>query len=222
MKRRLPIEDKLEVIEKLKPVIQSLDSLQHLTHLFLFGMGGKVRFTVLSLIGKSCPKLCYLTVGRRNMWEKHLLALIFGELLNDLADFDEYVDEKLWWKDDALKNLVVPIEFLTPMCSSLRELRLLDEYDTKDSFINGFVSKDAVAFALRHFPMLQRIDGMLSSQAVITLHETEEWKSQERFRMACQEATERGNINLPRLFPARNLSCTFNGNNTCIYISISI
>ena len=189
-------------------MIRSLDSLQNLTHLLLFGIGEEVAFTVFSLVGKSCPKLNHLTVEKYSMWAKPLLALIFGELLNDLADFNNEA-ESSWWRDDALTNLVVPIEFLTPICSSLRVLRLLG-YDFKQQH----VTKHAVAFALRHFPTLQRIYGMRTIQAITTLYETEERSGQYRFRMACQEAAERGNCNLPRPFPSRNLSCTFNGKNT--------
>jgi len=126
MKRGFNITDQVKVIEEVKPMIRSLDSLQNLTHLLLFGIGEEVTFTVFSLVGKSCPKLNHLTVEKYSMWAKPLLALIFGELLNDLADFNNEA-ESSWWRDDALTNLVVPIEFLTPICSSLRFTRLRNE-----------------------------------------------------------------------------------------------
>lgn len=211
------VED-LEELEKLKLVIQSLDSLQHLTHLLLFGLEYTPKFIVLSLIGKSCPKLNHLTVERCEMWAKLLLALIFGEFLSELADFNNESESDSWWGDDALENLVVPIEFLTPICSSLRELRLLGGYDTENRHSSSgfaeilYVSEYAVAFALRHFPKLQRIYGMRTSMAVTSLHDSDEWESRDRFRMACQGAAERGNFNLPKRFLLRNLSCTYNGN----------
>lgn len=212
-----PIEDGYEVLNggqmvELKSAIRSLRSLQHLTHLFL--LGSEERLTVLSLIGEACPSLFHLSldVTEIEMEKEDILALIFGEFINNLMALNYYSRKcPSWCEDESLQHLVLPSEYLTPICHSLREFRFFKNSDEEEG--HNDVTDSVATFFLRHLPLLQKVDKRIpTSLAVMNLHKnsiTEEEDSQEEFQKAIREATERTGTTPPQ----RNLNATsFSGN----------
>ena len=203
-------EDDSKVTENLGPFIQSLSSLQHLEHLCLCGLLSFVqKFTVLGYIGKSCPSLSHLSVnGGDKMDKKVILALVLGELAFKLLDCKDSQLLPSWCEDEELEHLVIPSDLITPICSNLRELQLLNQQCPR-KFHN--ISGSTAAFILRHFPSLEKIDWRIPiSLGVKKLYGTAEWMSREKFKLACQEV-ERSENGAAQLFPLRSLSAAFNG-----------
>lgn len=81
---------------------------------------------------------------------------------NISSPFSEEIDE------NGLPNLLVPIEFRTPLCFSLRHLILSKHkyHGTPPKLCNS-----AIAFVLRHFPFLLRLD-VSTGEAIKTHHNT--------------------------------------------------
>ena len=190
--------------------IRSLRSLQHLTNLSLLQTSPRVKFTVLTLIGKACPLLSHLTVCGRLLDKRDILALILGETVNNLLDFEEFHNRKLppWCEDRALEHLLVPSEYLSPICSTLRELKITRDHGVYDD--NNQVFTPQAVFALRHLPLLRATDALFPVSVAITfLHlngrnTTEERKSLEKFRNALERSG-----NGPTT--PRNLNISFSG-----------
>ena len=179
----------------LKSSFPLLSYLQHLTHLSLIEISGKIRFTVLTLIGKSCPNLTHLSVAGSLMDKNDVLALIIGESANDLLDDPDQGPIRgvsFWSEDEVLENLVIPAQFLSPVCSTLVELRLNTEL-VGDAPPNK-IRYPEFTLALRHLPLLQVVDKRCpTSLAVTCLHRNannsiEERKSLQEFLKACEKA----------------------------------
>jgi len=181
--------DDIMDLEELNSFVTSLGSLKHLTHLSLYPMSPSVRLEVLSRLGKACPSLTHLTVNGACMHGCDIYALIFGE-------FPVY---KFWLVAcKLLKHLSIPLECIAPICSSLRELRLIgqereptDDHPDVENPLNQMDDFE-FAFALRHLPLLQVADKRFpTSLAVTILHEVnipEEEKSWSTFQKAHEEA----------------------------------
>ncbi len=187
--------DDIMDFEELNSFGTSLGSLEHLTHLSLYPMSPFVRIQVLYQIGNHCPSLTHLTVNGACMDGIDIYALIFGEILGD----------KVWRVvRKSLKHLSVPLKYLAPLCSSLRELRLIDQEreptedhpDIEDPL--NQITDFEFAFALRHLPFLQVVDKRFpTSLAVTILHDVnipEEQKSWSTFQKAHKEAFDQSTI----------------------------
>ncbi len=202
----------------LKPLILSLKSLEHLTDLSLYlsnNLGGNGRPTILSLIGKSCPLLSKLEIlDTDDVFKKEdILALFMGELAADLIDGTDCEPE--WFQDAQFGRLEVPSTLLSPICLTLRELKL--HWYHSDVIFDSpsdveFATSTAI-FTLRHLQFLQRLSlpRNFTSMAVKNLHE--QLRFQEKFEKDCVKALhERRSTPPPSLFVLqRNLNTTLSG-----------
>jgi len=118
----------------------SLDAPAHLTLCHL-------NSSVLSLIGKYCPKLVTLEINGIDIKKKDIVALILGDLVDILLPTS--AEGEKWSKDAVLESLRVPAELLTPLCFSLSKLILRTDPPLRVS---------TLAFALRHLKALEEMD----------------------------------------------------------------
>jgi len=132
------------MVEKLKPVIVSLNSLDHLTSLNLHNMHKCYR-PILGFLGKL--KLSHLCLGGFGIEKQDILAIMLGELMNHLPNSEEGI---AWKRDQILQYLQIPSEYLTPLCSTLNYLAVgkLASADYMDNKWN--ISGSTVPFGLRH------------------------------------------------------------------------
>lgn len=203
-------------LAKLTSTIRKLNSLKQLTHLCLHSICGVQRFTILSLIGTACPNLSLLGVYAVDMNKNDILALIVGESIKNLLDFDNYYGvrrQQPWSENGSLEHLELPSKYVTPICSTLLELQLYYTRSYDDGGNYNHIGSSVAALALRHLPLLQIVEKRFpASLAVLKLHNSnvaEEEKSRDKFLRAIQEVSERsGNTS-----PAQNLkfSTTFSG-----------
>ena len=153
----------MPTMEKVGGVIQSLNSLIHLTSLTLIDLPESCR-SVLKFVGKSCPLLStFRLLGRIDAINRDFVALILGERAHELFPMDPNDYYFHLSKDDKLKleNMVVPNEMLTPICSTLQSLYLTEEMD-------GDIESGLV-FALRHLPRLREVGGTSCLPAAIKI-----------------------------------------------------
>jgi len=194
------------VLEELKLMMLSLSSFERLTSLCLSQLDDKLRPATLSHLGRVCPSLTHLSIiGSSNVNKKEVLALIVGGLLDELLP--NSTEEPDWFKDSALDRLVVPSEFLSPLCNTLLQLHFRWE---DDSDHQGF-SASAAAFALRHFRSLQYLGGLVpTTMGVKFLHDAEKTSIQNIFEKSCRKAADRQGNSAP-LVLQRNLDAPFSG-----------
>jgi len=149
-----------------------------------------------------------------NMGMNDILALIIGEDINNLLDLNNYYEQRnlipSWCEDGSLEHLPLPCKYVTPTCSTLRELQLYyytrSRYDDEEAY--NEIGASVAALALRHLPLLQVVDKRFPASLAITKllnnNVAEEEKSREKFQRAIQEASERsGNTS-----PLQNLKAT--------------
>lgn len=104
------------------------------------------RDSLLSIVGKLCPVLTTLKFGRVSPSKKHVVALICNaEMANILFPVDEH---RPWMPQHIFSGLRIPCEFLNPLCSTLKELTILEQHNDLPT----------LCFALRHFPKLENLD----------------------------------------------------------------
>ncbi len=145
------------------PLITSLSPLHHLTSLELYQLD-KAHRSVLKFIGNSCPLLSHLSISGFHVSPKDILSIILGEFSEPL--FTERGAKKVWAKLDSLEILQAPPEVMTPICFTLRHLKFGEsDWDKKSDSCWS-----AVAFALRHLPFLEKMDGHSTSFGVEFLH----------------------------------------------------
>ncbi len=222
--------------QQIKPLMLPMRSLEHLTNLTLSFLSNQIRTTVLSLIGSSCPKLTHLTVSGFRFGKKDVLAIMFGEKIDELFPihlgdiewfnafvFDEerfpnYLEEPEWFHDEELELLEVSSEYLTPLCLTLQALTFdwIEDDDT-----TNYPGPSVWAFLLRYLPSLQtlevwndrvRLEVMLS-WAIKLLYLVEQTRMKTKFEKECQRAVERlDNIPPRKLNLGRNLTSSFPGN----------
>lgn len=196
--------------ERLKLVITSMSSLQHLTDLTMLGLKRKERYCALSLIGTSCPSLTSFAVNAAFMDKKDILAFILGEFANVLLDSEE---EPPWCEDVALQDLVIPSELRTPVCSKLREFLIIARFYDTENYCR--ISKYAAAFALRNLPLLQKMSVRIPTSLAVELIDgtTEEAKVSQvanMFAKSCREAAKRvENISVHESLKRSSLSGKF-------------
>lgn len=182
--------------EKLEPFALGLSSLQNLTSLSLNDLYSSYRRSVLKFLGKSCPFLTRLSMPAKydgGICKKDLLALVIGELVNIILPVPkdnsnesaikcERAEEQITWlKEEEFRCLIVPMECRVSLCSTLRHLEA------------GSSSDAVAAFALRHFPLLERTDASVD-MAIKTLRDTREVKKTKPsliFESSCREAASR-------------------------------
>lgn len=200
-------------IKNLRPFILSLSSLEHLQVLELFWSKENEHLSgrVLSLIGKTCPLLTRLKIVQNSIITKRdIMAIVLGELVDELLPEKETPKEPTWLEYDRLTRLEVPPQLITPICSSLQELHLFWEWE------NALQLKDPedlelelpiIIFILRHFSSLIHLKGdkIFVPEALIDLQEMlKPIKFQPVFEKACQEALNRM-PNSTSLIAQRNL-----------------
>lgn len=147
-------------LEKLKPIVISLNVLTNLTSLSLYCLNKHHR-AILNYVGHSCPKLEHFCVTGFRIVKKDLLALILGDTLDLFPGKDVILEEE----SDIHKFQILP-QYLAPLCSSLQHLQLEDLEEKKKlrkSCEYSGLSYSAVAFAIRHMTILHRIDHSSSS-----------------------------------------------------------
>jgi len=198
------------VVDTLLSGIRSLSSLQHLTSLTLTGLEEKPteRTTILSLLGKSCPLLSFLSFSGLGVTDKDLLAIILGEAVFDLFP-DTSSLQPVWCTDNAvLARLVVPKECLTSMCFTLQTLKLnWGQYPSLADKSKINISGSATAFALRHLPVLLKLDKMFPTcMAINILHDTDDTLL--KFQMACLQSNH-----LPRVLGTTNYAGIYSFDN---------
>lgn len=174
----------------LKSLICPLSSLQHLTHLSLVGLEQFPLLALFSLLGKSCPLLTHLSVSGWQITQRDFLAIIVGELIDDLFPFRPTQETELWSEPDlALARLVVPSECLPPMCFTLQELKFTWEYKTFRGKEVG-ISGSTAAFALRHLSSLKKMGNIVPTcLGIKKLYDAD--NTLMKFRKVCLEATDR-------------------------------
>lgn len=141
-------------VEKVVPLITSLSPLDCLTILDLCKLD-KLHRSVLKLIGNSCPLLTQLSITGFCLSPKDILSIILGEVVDDLFP-ESSVTNVVWAEDKCLTYLQVPPELLTPICFILR--RLSADWDKKSDECWSVAS-----FALRHLPLLEKMNGHSTS-----------------------------------------------------------
>ncbi len=147
-------------VEKVEPLITSLSPLHCLTSLNLFKLDGSHR-SVLKFIGNSCPLLTHLSISGFHVSPKDILAIILGEFVDDLFP-ESSATNVVWAENQCLDYLLAPPELLVPFCFTLRHLKLGDAgWDMKSD-----ECWSAASFALRHFPLLEKLDGYSTSFAI--------------------------------------------------------
>ncbi len=183
--------------EALIPVFLSLAGLNCLTSLSLF-MLPESHKSVLKYLGSCCPLLSDLYVTGFTIEKRDILAIVLGELIDDLLPNDS--KEAAWSNDTVLRGLVVPPKFLSSLCVSLKRLFFTD-IDPKNEWAVysepydpiGF-SDSTLAFALRHLSSLEEFDGTaIKSKAIIILHHCGGTSKliQSKFSQDCLEAFSR-------------------------------
>ncbi len=205
--KRSPLLKKLEldfsVMKKetkphlLRSFIFSLGSLQHLTDLSLSlqKLDAKMRPTLLSLVGNSCPSLSKLQIYGDRVFKKKEICAIF---LGDLA-FDTILEEPSWREDYDFSRVKVPEKMLTPICSTLKEFRLNDNADVSDSShweLYGY----STIFILRHLPLLEKLSLPIAVADAIKVLQ-EQSSSQVKFEKLCEKSIQRrvGSSSQPNL-----------------------
>ncbi len=158
-------------VEKVAPLVYSLSSLQLLTSLNLYQMYPSHR-SVLKLVGNCCPLLTHLSISGFRPTQKDLLAIIFGECVDDLfPDYNIRLDKEM-----RLECLKAPPEILTPICFTLRHLQLGDvDWGKKTDEYWSVTS-----FALHHLPLLEKMDGHSTSFGIVYLNGTWGMKLKQR------------------------------------------
>ncbi len=183
--------DGIDVMDKLKPSILSLDSLEHLAHLELNALSSIIGASVLSLIGKACPSLSRLVVSGYRFKKRDVLAIVLGELVEEVMPISQH-QEPDWLQDDSLKLLVVPPEHRTLLCSTLEELNFMWEKPNDADHDEELFSPAIAAFALRHFPLLKKMNAPVpTSMAIKILIDVTQLKFQTEFQKKCEEAAQR-------------------------------
>lgn len=144
-----------DMVDRLIPVVQSLSTLPNLTSLSLNKLH-KLHRPLLKFLGKSVPSISHLCLNGFNIKKRDVLALITGELVDDL--FPNAEKETGWSHDAAVELVQLPPEFLTPLCFSLHHLETVYCLEHESMKEWAFTSSTA-AFCLRHLPALRSING---------------------------------------------------------------
>jgi len=182
--------DGIDIMDKLKPSILSLDSLEHLAHLELNALSSIIGASVLSLIGKACPSLSRLVVSGYRFKKRDVLAIVLGEMVEEVMPVSQH-QEPEWLRDDSPKLLVVPPAHRTPLCSTLTELIFMWEKPDDADYDEEVFSPPIAAFALRHFPLLEKMNAPVpTSMAIKILNDAKQFKFQTKFEKKCEEAAQ--------------------------------
>ncbi len=107
--------------------------------------------SLLSIVGKLCPVLTKLEVTRADFTRKRdIVALIVNAEMTDVL-FPK--DGHPWSQNSDFSSLRIPLQFLNPLCLTLKELIL----DSRKLEALKSVCESVYAFALRHLPQLEKI-----------------------------------------------------------------
>jgi len=192
-----------------EPLICPLVSLHNLTSLTLYHLNSDYE-PILSLIGKACPSLSHLCLKKGSHTTKHdILAILLGELVTQLIGPPERFAEHPYWRfktvdwaeDNALGRLIVPTEFLSPLCFTLRHLELLEPHSSYSEM--PVVKSTTAAFVLRHMPLLEKLEFCSGTEKGIQLlhKQTEDNEKspgifQEGFQQACRDVIQLHGLSL--------------------------
>jgi len=140
--------------EKVNLVISSLISLEQLSTLHLSQINESLK-AVLKFVGNACPLLTHFIISGFRTSPTDFLAIILGEYADKLFAKTDYFD--LFWKErGGLSRMRAPPEILTAFCFTLRRLQLGNSDDWNKQ--SGDCRR-VMAFALRHLPLLEKLDG---------------------------------------------------------------
>ena len=109
-----------------------------------------------SQLSDSCPKLSKLNLGNFHFDVEQLFALMFGPKHNQLPMVLQ--PQYLKRSEIPLHKLEFQQESLTSICSSLKEFRCKDYCDLVQSKSQFWLDPSAIAFFLRHFRYLQKLN----------------------------------------------------------------
>jgi len=110
--------------------------------------------SILSIVGERCPALEKLFVKGFRCRKQDILGLILGDVANVLFS----LDNEGWSEDTILGSLLIPQEFMRPLCFTLQQLELFCSCtaDPKKCTHIPF-SISTYAFVLRHLRNLHYI-----------------------------------------------------------------
>lgn len=153
--------------------VTSLQGFKHLTSLSLKSID-EDWIPFLSLLGNSCPKLTKLFLESNSRYEnEHLLALITGE---ETERFKEYFTGEA--QETNIQSLVIPRELRSPLCDSLRELKLEGYSGCSTCSCNQYhIPRSSLAVIFRHLHNLKSFSSDCclcnreSSYAIEILHQ---------------------------------------------------
>ena len=126
----------------------------------------------LSTLGESCPNLKQLNIKSLPVGIPQLLALMFGPRLDLIRQSWRVENEEI---RSELHKYQFSKESLTPVCSSLQQLKV-NWVDWEDDCL--WDNSSTVAFVLRHFPQLRKLSkcchqhANFASSAVCLLYKT--------------------------------------------------
>ncbi len=106
------------------------------------------RESLLSIVGRLCPVLANLEVGRVCTNRMDVVALIVNANMADIL-FPKVGHG--WSQDTVFRGLQIPSELLNPLCSTLKKLII----DQSSLGVPRQDSNSTFAFALRHLPYLE-------------------------------------------------------------------
>jgi len=109
----------------------------------------------LSIVGKLCPVLTKLEVtGADLSYQRDFVALIVNAEMAEIL-FPKHGRDR-WSEYSVFSGLRIPLQFLNPLCSTLKEMIL--DTQKPDTFHCKYIKETVYAFALRHLPMLEKMD----------------------------------------------------------------
>jgi len=108
------------------------------------------------LVGKICPVLAKLEIDGCWPNKRDIFALIVKE---DMAEILFPKDDRRWSEDEVLLGLRLPEQFLNPLCTTLKEVKIEALYTMYFGFFSRKVKlQSSYAFAIRHLSKLEHAD----------------------------------------------------------------
>lgn len=112
--------------------------------------------TIISVLGKSCPRLKFLRLGFDNfpLTTDEFLSIFYSGDLNILKNLTSNVSPEdlhnpASEQKKAYSEYFVPPHLLHPFCQTLEEIRI-NYFNSDEPYV--------IAFILRHLPLLQKLE----------------------------------------------------------------
>lgn len=120
--------------------LQPLTQLRELTLSYIDGFEPALRF-----VGQACPNLTSLKIFGVSCTKEAVLYIVLGEKMDGLMSSDS-----IWFQDDVLPSLQVPVNYRSRICSTLQQLAVLGKQGTS--------VEEIAAFVLVNIPNLQAVN----------------------------------------------------------------